>query len=178
MVGFIYSLYNWVVKNINNIYLQVKWDVIKRKDVPKKVKPIPTAPLVLIWDIILVVTVACSTSVVAKKTAIYYITLHCIIQTFGVCRFKKIYILLFNKVTLNKWKKYRKWQYSLYTVTKKYIIFQINAVHLNWQYHWWFNTDNTKVSCAANQHIRIISEGSCDAQDWSNGCLKCNFASQ
>ncbi len=23
---------------------------------------------------------------------------------------------------------------------------------------------------AANQHIRMISEGSCDTEDWSNGC--------
>lgn len=44
-------------------YLQVKWDVINRKDVPKKVKAIPRAPLVLIWEMILVVTVACSASV-------------------------------------------------------------------------------------------------------------------
>lgn len=29
-------------------YLQVKWDVMKRKDVPKKTKATPTAPLVLI----------------------------------------------------------------------------------------------------------------------------------
>ncbi len=24
------------------------------------------------------------------------------------------------------------------------------------------------VSCATNQHIRMISEGSCDTEDWSN----------
>ncbi len=24
------------------------------------------------------------------------------------------------------------------------------------------------VSCAANQHIRMISEGSCNTEDWSN----------
>ena len=30
------------------LYSQVKWEVMKRKDVPKKVKPTPTAPLVLI----------------------------------------------------------------------------------------------------------------------------------
>lgn len=44
-------------------HLQVKWEVMKRKDVPKKTKATPTAPLVLIWEMILVVTVACSTSV-------------------------------------------------------------------------------------------------------------------
>lgn len=49
---------------------QVKWDVMNRKDVPKKVKQIPTAPLVLIWDMILVVTVACSTSVETKNIQI------------------------------------------------------------------------------------------------------------
>jgi len=24
------------------------------------------------------------------------------------------------------------------------------------------------VSCSLNQHIRLISEGSCDTEDWSN----------
>ncbi len=28
----------------------------------------------------------------------------------------------------------------------------------------------------ANQHIRMISEGSCDTEDWSNGCCKFSFA--
>ncbi len=33
-----------------------------------------------------------------------------------------------------------------------------------------FNIDNNKknVSWAANQHIRMISEGSCNTEDWSN----------
>jgi len=31
-----------------------------------------------------------------------------------------------------------------------------------------FNIDNKKVSWALNQHIRMISEGSCDTEDWSN----------
>ncbi len=32
-----------------------------------------------------------------------------------------------------------------------------------------FNIDNNiNVSWAANQHIRMISEGSCDSEDWSN----------
>ncbi len=30
------------------------------------------------------------------------------------------------------------------------------------------NIDNKNVSWAANQHIRMISEGSCDTEDWSN----------
>ncbi len=38
------------------------------------------------------------------------------------------------------------------------------------------NTDNNNniiinVSGAANQHIRMISEGSCDTEDWSNDAL-------
>ncbi len=33
------------------------------------------------------------------------------------------------------------------------------------------------VSWAANQHIRMISEGSCDTEDWSNDAEK-SFASQ
>lgn len=41
---------------------QVKWDVMKRKEVPKKVKPTPRAPLVLIWDTMRVVTMELSTS--------------------------------------------------------------------------------------------------------------------
>lgn len=40
----------------------MKWDVMKRKEVPKKVKPTPRAPLVLIWDTMRVVTVEVSTS--------------------------------------------------------------------------------------------------------------------
>lgn len=35
---------------------------MKRKEVPKKVKPTPRAPLVLIWDTMRVVTVELSTS--------------------------------------------------------------------------------------------------------------------
>ncbi len=32
-----------------------------------------------------------------------------------------------------------------------------------------FNTDNNNNhSWATNQHIRVISEGSCDTEDWSN----------
>ncbi len=32
-----------------------------------------------------------------------------------------------------------------------------------------FNIDNyQKCFCAAKQHIRMISEGSCDTEDWSN----------
>ncbi len=31
-----------------------------------------------------------------------------------------------------------------------------------------FNTDNNNVFWAANRHIRMISEGSCDTEDWSN----------
>ncbi len=30
-----------------------------------------------------------------------------------------------------------------------------------------FNTDNRNVSWAPNQHIIIISEGSCDTEEWS-----------
>ncbi len=28
----------------------------------------------------------------------------------------------------------------------------------------------------APSHFRMISEGSCDTEDWSNGCWKCSFA--
>ncbi len=34
------------------------------------------------------------------------------------------------------------------------------------------------VSWAANLRIRMISEGSCDTEDWSNGCWKFSFLSQ
>lgn len=46
---------------------QVKWDVMKRKEVPKKVKPMPRAPFVLIWDTMRVVTVELSTSAWGRK---------------------------------------------------------------------------------------------------------------
>ncbi len=39
------------------------------------------------------------------------------------------------------------------------------AFHKNTKQH---STDNENVSWAANQHIRIISKGSCDTEDWSN----------
>ncbi len=32
------------------------------------------------------------------------------------------------------------------------------------------------VSWASNQHIRMISEGSCDTEDWNTGCWKWTFA--
>ncbi len=32
----------------------------------------------------------------------------------------------------------------------------------------WSQKNNIKCSWAANQHIRMISEGSCDSEDWSN----------
>jgi len=32
------------------------------------------------------------------------------------------------------------------------------------------------VSWAPNEHIRMLSEGSCDTEDYSNGCWKFNIA--
>ncbi len=32
------------------------------------------------------------------------------------------------------------------------------------------------ISWVANRHIRMISERSCDTENWSNGCLKFSFA--
>ncbi len=34
------------------------------------------------------------------------------------------------------------------------------------------------VSWAAKQHIRMISKGSCDTEDWGNGCWKTSFVIQ
>ncbi len=39
-----------------------------------------------------------------------------------------------------------------------------------------FNIDNKKLFLSINQHLRIISEGSCDTEDWSNNCWKFSFA--
>ncbi len=36
----------------------------------------------------------------------------------------------------------------------------------------------TDYNWVPNQHIRMISEGSCDTEDWSNGSWKFSFASQ
>ncbi len=99
--------------------------------------------------------------------------------------FKKL-ILLFSKDTLN-WPKID--SKDIYNV-KKLFLFQINAVLSNFlsiKGYWkqcitvsmkiWsstivFNIDNNQKCFwffwAANQHIRIISEGSCDTEDWSN----------
>ncbi len=44
-----------------------------------------------------------------------------------------------------------------------------------------FNIDDIEkcnISGAANQHIRMISEGSCDTEDWSNNPQIINLASQ
>ncbi len=41
-----------------------------------------------------------------------------------------------------------------------------------------FNFDNKKVSWAPKQRIKMISEGSCDTEDWSNDCWRFIFASQ
>jgi len=67
---------------------------------------------------------------------------------------------------------------TFYNVTKKYI--QINelsihkiivkkhqCVHRNIKQHNWFIII-MNVSWAPNQHIIMISEGSCDTVDWSN----------
>jgi len=56
-------------------------------------------------------------------------------------------------------------------VTLKTFLFQINAV---------FNVDINKgnVSLATNQHIRMISEGSCETEDWSNDAENTALISQ
>jgi len=51
----------------------------------------------------------------------------------------------------------------------------ISQVPKNIKQQLFHNTDNNRVS---NQPIRMIYEGSCDAEDWSNGWLKFSFASQ
>ncbi len=38
-----------------------------------------------------------------------------------------------------------------------------------------FNTDNTNFPWAPNQNIKRISKGSCDPEDWSNGCWNFSF---
>ena len=89
--------------------------------------------------------------------------------------FLKKLILLFSKNALN-WSKVT---VKTFIMLQK-IIFQINAVLLNFLFikeswkkknivHKYFVQLYTiNVSWAANQHIRMISEGSCDTEDWSN----------
>ncbi len=43
-----------------------------------------------------------------------------------------------------------------------------HGFHKNMQQHNGFQHSIKNVSWAANQHIRMISEGSCDTEDWSN----------
>jgi len=79
---------------------------------------------------------------------------------------------------------------DFYIVTKK-LLFQINAVLLNFTflrkkitvYHKnikHFNIDNNKKCFWADidQHIRMISEGSCDTEDWSNDAENSALPSQ
>ncbi len=40
------------------------------------------------------------------------------------------------------------------------------------------DNNNNNVSWAANQHVKMISEGLCDTYVWSNRCWKISFASQ
>ncbi len=41
-----------------------------------------------------------------------------------------------------------------------------------------FNIDiNKKCFLSRYKHIRMIPEGSCDTENWSNGCWKFSFAS-
>ncbi len=52
-------------------------------------------------------------------------------------------------------------------------------LHKKYQVAQLFSTFRIKignVSGAANQHIRKISEGPCDTEDWSNDCWKFSFA--
>ncbi len=56
----------------------------------------------------------------------------------------------------------------------KKILSRKKSFQKNIKQHNIFNIDN-KDSWAENQHIRMISEGSCDTEDWSNGCWKFSF---
>ncbi len=83
---------------------------------------------------------------------------------------------------------------DFYIVTKD-SYFKINAVLLNFLFIeesqinvLWFSQKceaqlfstfiiiKINVSWAPNEHIRMISEGLCDTEDWSNGCWKFSFA--
>ncbi len=48
--------------------------------------------------------------------------------------------------------------------------FRKNIKHHN------FVNNNIDKSKKCNQHIRMISEGSCDTEAWRNGCWKYSFA--
>ncbi len=60
-------------------------------------------------------------------------------------------------------------------IHKLYILFKSRFPQiLNWTCV--FNMNINYVSWAQNQHIRMISEGSRDTEDWSNGWWKLSFA--
>ncbi len=42
----------------------------------------------------------------------------------------------------------------------------------NIKQHNFLNDNNKNIYLLANQHIRMISEGSCDAENWSNDAEK------
>ncbi len=55
---------------------------------------------------------------------------------------------------------------------KEFISFHKNIKQQN---YFQLHVNNRNVSWASNQHIRIISEGSRDTENWSNDCWKLGF---
>ncbi len=56
---------------------------------------------------------------------------------------------------------------------KMYIVSLKNIKQYKWFQHW---LNNKKCSWAQYQHIRLISEGSQDTENWSDDCWKFSFA--
>ncbi len=55
-----------------------------------------------------------------------------------------------------------------YVIFLRILIF-FYTFHKNVKQHNWFK--QFTIYWAANQHIRIVSEGSCDTEDWSNAYI-------
>ncbi len=58
--------------------------------------------------------------------------------------------------------------FQINAVLLNFLILKKHSFHKNMKHTTVFNIDNKKCFWAANQHIRMISEESCDTEDWSN----------
>ncbi len=74
---------------------------------------------------------------------------------------------------------------TIWATGNKYCSFEISKCHskvkcntnlTKYQVAQSFSTLIRHFSWAANQHIRMFSEWSCDTEDWSNGCWKFSFS--
>jgi len=77
---------------------------------------------------------------------------------------------------LNKWHSKNMYNVPKLYISNKCFIIMVSSKILSSTTA--FNIDSNNVSWAENQHIRMISEGSCDTEDWSNDAENSALPSQ